>query len=92
MAIARRVAQCVDIFQQVSHVFGSKAGNETDETLPTQFGEEFGRFKVWSSNIGAHQTGPSSLDYRLRESKTLQIRVSELLDSLKESLERGESV
>ena len=25
-----------------------------------------GRFRVWSGNIGAHQTGKSSLDHRLR--------------------------
>ena len=33
--------------------------------------DEFGRFRVWSGNLGALQKGHSSLDYRLRDSPLL---------------------
>jgi hypothetical protein len=29
--------------------------------------DELGRLRVWAANIGAHQSGQSSLDYRLRD-------------------------
>ena len=48
-----------------------------------------GRFKVWAKNIGAHQTGRSSLDYRLRDSSHLKTRVVRFLKDLSEQLSDG---
>lgn len=36
------------------------------EVPQAAWGDELGRLRVWAANIGAHQTGQSSLDYRLR--------------------------
>lgn len=54
--------------------------------------EELGRFRIWSGNIGAHKSGRSSLDYRLRDNTRLERTVLQLLDDLKTSLEDGKSL
>ena len=43
-----------------------------------------GRFRIWSGNIGAHQTGKSSLDYYLRDAPTINKSVLHLLAALDE--------
>src|SRR5271156_1950869 len=42
--------------------------------------DELGRLRVWSANIGAHQTGQSSLDYRLRDASHVKNQVVKLLE------------
>lgn len=37
---------------------------------------------MWSANIGAHQTGQSSLDFRLRDSSHIRKQIIRLLDEL----------
>lgn len=53
----------------------------------TKFENESTRFKMWVGNLGAHQSGRSSLDYRLREAPHLHDQVIYLLKDLRESLE-----
>ncbi|MCJ1387908.1 hypothetical protein MMC18_000751 [Xylographa bjoerkii] len=48
--------------------------------------EHNGRFRVWSGNIGAHQTGKSSLNHRLRETPYIKTRILRLLKDLNELL------
>ena len=48
-----------------------------------------GRFRVWSGNIGAHQTGKGSLDYRIRDASHIKTRVLRLLEDLVELLSDG---
>lgn len=45
-----------------------------------------GKLRVWCGNLGALQTGYSSLDYRLRESTVMQSAVSTLLQQLSNTL------
>ncbi|OGE56037.1 hypothetical protein PENARI_c003G02827 [Penicillium arizonense] len=59
--------------------------------------DELGRLRVWASNIGAHQTGQSSLDYRLRDAshlkgETIKIlqRTLQVLLNLRQVIEEGE--
>ncbi|MCJ1247688.1 hypothetical protein MMC30_004903 [Trapelia coarctata] len=51
-----------------------------------------GRFRVWSGNIGAHQTGKGSLDYRLRDASYIKTRVLRLLEDLTELLSDATSI
>lgn len=44
--------------------------------------DQLGRLRVWSGNIGAHQTGQSSLDYRLRDASHLREETTRLLSRL----------
>ncbi|PGH00346.1 hypothetical protein GX51_05844 [Blastomyces parvus] len=48
--------------------------------------DEYGRLRVWTGNIGAHQSGRSSLEYRLRDTSHIKTQVASLLDALKWSL------
>ena len=48
--------------------------------------DELTRFKLWSGNLAAHQTGPISLDYRLREAPHLLDQVNYLLEDTRHSL------
>ncbi|KAK0614514.1 hypothetical protein B0T14DRAFT_499766 [Immersiella caudata] len=59
---------------------------EHDQFLP-QLQNEVTRFKMWAGNLGAHQAGRTSLDYRLREASHLQEQVVYLLRDISESLQ-----
>jgi O-acetyl-ADP-ribose deacetylase (regulator of RNase III) len=48
--------------------------------------DEFGRFRVWSGNLGALQKGHSALDYRLRDSPLLSSNALKLLKELEENI------
>jgi hypothetical protein len=54
--------------------------------------EELNRFKIWCGNLGALQSGRSSLDFRLRESIVMRTNVLKLLDRLQQTLEKSESL
>lgn len=51
--------------------------------------DNFDRFKLWSQNIGAHPTGKSSLDYRLRDASNLKKQAVDLVGELAHTLEDG---
>lgn len=44
--------------------------------------DELGRLRVWAANIGAHQTGRSSLDYRLRDASNIRDQIIRLLKGI----------
>ena len=51
--------------------------------------DELGRLRIWAGNVGAHQTGPSSLDFRLRDASHIQDEVTKLLKDLERLLEEA---
>ncbi len=51
--------------------------------------DELGRFKIWAGNIGALQSGRSSLDFRLRDAPHVSTTIIQILDDLQESLQEG---
>ncbi|KAL9004775.1 MAG: hypothetical protein Q9188_002410 [Gyalolechia gomerana] len=67
----------------------SKAFNEGLEALRlhgevhmSKWDDEMGRLRIWAANIGAHQTGQSSLDFRLRDAPHIHQQLIDLLDDL----------
>ncbi|EXJ58704.1 hypothetical protein A1O7_06133 [Cladophialophora yegresii CBS 114405] len=52
--------------------------------------DELGRLRVWAANIGAHQTGQSSLDYRLRDASHIKAQTLKLLERLRRTLDDAE--
>ncbi|UNI16895.1 hypothetical protein JDV02_003285 [Purpureocillium takamizusanense] len=86
-SIASYVEGCLDLF----HLVTDQVGNASDTTGNLKFWrdirDERTRFKVWAGNIGAHSTGMSSLDYRLRDSSHIRVQVVRLLQDLDELLE-----
>ncbi|KAL9014678.1 MAG: hypothetical protein Q9173_000674 [Seirophora scorigena] len=54
--------------------------------------DERGRLRMWAANIGAHQTGQSSLEFRLRDSSHIQQQIIRLLENLAIQLEDARTV
>ncbi|KAH7159711.1 hypothetical protein B0J13DRAFT_616516 [Dactylonectria estremocensis] len=79
--IASHVTRCLGLFSN-----SIDASERTLFDLPVSFTRDVRdqqtRFKVWSGNIGAHRTGMSSLDHRLRDSSHSRNQVGSLLRDL----------
>ena len=75
-SIASAVAHCMKSFDSIGGILDSQ-GNLSQ--LQSALIECRGRFKIWLGNIGAHQTGKSSLDYRLRNASYVSNSVLQLL-------------
>lgn len=87
-SIAEHVAGCLEAFRSVSIIIPGEA-QDYSKKATWKIRDEFSRFKVWSGNIGAHQHGRSSLDYRLRDASHLTTQVKNLLSDLKNLLDTG---
>ena len=90
MAIAERVKVCIQAFKQLTETIPDKKVSGLNDLFSAQLGDQYGQFRVWAGNTGAHQIGRSSLDYRLRDATQLQGRVLEILKDLEEYLVDGE--
>jgi hypothetical protein len=82
MSVAEHVAACFDSFE-VLRVFDEKEDVAKSKYL---LDEALSRFKIWSSNIGAHRKGSSSLDFRLRDASHIRLMVLEVLKTIKDAL------
>lgn len=81
--IARLVHATLRDFRALINAIKS-GQNDTDDLFDAQqflpsLENELTRFKMWAGNLGAHQAGRASLDYRLREASHLQEQVVYLL-------------
>ncbi|KAF4462042.1 transcription factor [Fusarium albosuccineum] len=74
------------VFHSFRTLFNATANQDNVEDLST-FEDESTRFKLWVGNLGAHQSGRASLDYRLREALHLQEQVVYLLKDISDSLQ-----
>lgn len=54
--------------------------------------DELGRLRVWAANIGAHKTGQSSLDFRLRDASHVSQQIIKLLQGLLQRLQDARDV
>ncbi|KAJ5781314.1 hypothetical protein N7457_006474 [Penicillium paradoxum] len=57
------------------------------EVRQSRWQDELGRLRVWAANIGAHQTGNLSLDYRLRDASHIKDQTLRVLKRLKRTLD-----
>jgi hypothetical protein len=95
-AISSVVIPCL---KQLKAIISSDDLNRCSAEVPRAlWQDELGRLRVWAANIGAHQTGLSSLDHRLRDAshikdQTLRVlrRLQRLIQDLQDAL-RSESV
>lgn len=81
--ISTAVTKCLDLFRRVL-ALGDWDRDPANRSIKTAIQDEGTRFKVWAGNIGAHKSGRSSLDYRLRDASHLQKQVLRLLADLSE--------
>ncbi|KAK2761691.1 hypothetical protein FQN54_001519 [Arachnomyces sp. PD_36] len=85
--IAAEVKNCMQTFSALLVTLNDPGCDFRDQIQPEDVKDEFGRFRIWSGNIGAHKVGRSSLDYRLRDASHIRKRVVSLLHDLNEILE-----
>jgi len=80
-SIAQRVLDCLESYRSVDKDLVT-AGPHIKIKMPSDgLRDEFGRFRVWSGNVGSHKKGRCSLDYKLREASHIRERVIELLQN-----------
>ena len=70
--IASAFQECMSKF---AYVTASVFSVENTWIANVLWQDEFGRFKIWAANIGAHQTGHLSLDFRLRDASSVREQV-----------------
>ncbi|KAI1034468.1 hypothetical protein LB504_004494 [Fusarium proliferatum] len=95
--VADHVTACLQEFNSLCNSpaiwtdYALDEGTQSDISL-LKLQNELSRFKVWSGNIGAHKTGRSSLDHRLRDASNIRDQVVELLEDLKDSLKDAKDI
>ncbi|KAH7223000.1 hypothetical protein BKA60DRAFT_668921 [Fusarium oxysporum] len=88
--IAAVVTQCIDCFGKIVRAPTNLAPNSP--TFGRDMADQQTRFNVWAGNIGAHRTGLSSLDYRLRDSSQIEDQVLSLLKDLIELMQDAHDI
>ena len=86
LSIASQYARCKNSFNNLLENVGKSNG---DQAVALRLLNEFGRFRVWAGNAGAHRTGRVSLDHRLREASHIYDALTKLLGELKKNLDQG---
>ncbi|KAJ9652676.1 hypothetical protein H2198_008079 [Neophaeococcomyces mojaviensis] len=82
--IANLVKSCFSTFKKL---LASLSKRPTGKIAVDAWNDEVGRFRVWSGNPGAHQTGSSSLSYRLRHAPSIEQEIIETLDALLQAVQ-----
>ena len=80
--IAEAVAACFNSLGDVQQALEKPCSEEDLEHLKEAIQGFEGRFRIWSGNLGAHQRGKSSLDYRLRDAANIKSKLLKLLHGL----------
>ncbi|KAJ5420286.1 hypothetical protein N7465_002805 [Penicillium sp. CMV-2018d] len=78
--IAIALNECLKEFTELTNSGALTQYN--NEVSKHRWLDELGRLRIWAGNIGAHQTGQSSLDYRLRDASHLKNETVKLLQRL----------
>ncbi|KAL9607786.1 MAG: hypothetical protein Q9167_007331 [Letrouitia subvulpina] len=78
------IRNCLVLFNQIiEKIEQSDYNNLHGKEVPAvSWIDELGRLRIWAANIGAHQTGQSSLDFRLRDASHISDEITDLLNDL----------
>lgn len=85
-SISAIIVPCLKSFNELQEQVERLDYSREAEVTAASWGDELGRLRVWAANIGAHQTGQSSLDFRLRDASHISKQVIKLLRDLEQSL------
>ena len=85
-SISSILIPCLKSFNELQEQAERPDYSYEKEVSSVSWGDELGRLRVWAANIGAHQTGQSSLDFRLRDASHISKQVTNLLGDLDQSL------
>src|SRR5690242_15818274 len=79
---------CLKNFERLLECIRNPPTGKQVELSQRSVENDVGRFKIWCGNLGALQTGGSSLDVRLRDSPVVRGTVVTFLTQMNESLEQ----
>ena len=91
-SISVSIAHCLKAFNEFIQ------GLEHPEKVPPNgfivqdWRDELGRLRMWAANIGAHQAGQSSLDFRLRDASHIRQQVIKLLNDILQRLREAKDL
>lgn len=85
-SISTILIPCLKSFNQLQEQVEQPSYSFEEEVPSVAWGDELGRLRIWAANIGAHQTGQSSLDFRLRDASHISKQIMKLLQDLGRSL------
>ncbi|KAL8911554.1 MAG: hypothetical protein Q9172_007653 [Xanthocarpia lactea] len=80
---------CLSSFDDLINDVDARQYSYEFEVPAASWMDELGRLRIWAGNVGAHQTGPSSLDFRLRDASHIRDEVTKLLKDLKRLLKEA---
>jgi hypothetical protein len=83
-SISSLLVECLSLFN--AQVARDELVAHDAEVPQSLWLDELGRLRVWAANIGAHQIGQSSLDYRLRDASHIKDQIIRLLERLQRLL------
>ena len=83
---------CLSNFGELTKSLNAEGNAFLLQLSPLAVENEVGRFKVWAANVGAFDTGRSSLDTRLKDAVSISTHILSLLDYLKDSICRGQMI
>ena len=90
MTTLRAVTEsCIRGFAVVCHALEQRPRLDTSSCDEMSVQEAFGKFRVWTGNLGALAKGHSALDWRLRDADVMRSTVLALLEELHNTLELG---
>ena len=82
VSISATLIPCLKSFNQIQDLVKQPDYKHEEEVSSISWTDELGRLRVWASNIGAHQTGQSSLEFRLRDASHISQQITKLLKDL----------
>lgn len=81
-SISATLIPCLKSFNQIQEIVEQSQYDYEEDVSSVSWTDELGRLRVWAANIGAHQTGQSSLEYRLRDASHIRRQITKLLKDL----------
>ena len=91
-SISLVVRDCLEKYDRILERLRGFSSRHSVPRIEVFWDDELGRLRIWSANIGAHQIGHSSLDYRLRDASHIRQQILELLEDLLHTIEEAEDL
>lgn len=92
LSISSSLIACRRVFNElIEDIQGVRDGN-LEGLCIKDWEDERGRLRMWAANIGAHQIGQSSLEFRLRDSSHIRQQIIKLLNELLHRLNDGRAI
>ncbi|CAF9933693.1 MAG: hypothetical protein HETSPECPRED_008748 [Heterodermia speciosa] len=86
VSIASAIIASLKTFNSFTEQARSLTLHQAEILNAEKWNDELGRLRIWAANIGAHKTGQSSLDFRLRDASHIRDQIIKLLNSVDDSI------